>query len=177
MPADTSPWDSEAKRLPNALLDDEVGAALDAIRDKGAFVWIVVDACNSGSVTRAAMIGAEAEAADRKLDPTDPDGLNIPASAMPAAETAATPADGERKSGLQLLDESEGGERAVQMNGADQSGTSAQSIAKGGMVAFFAAQTIETTPEMPLPKGVAEAPSASASSPSRSSPGSPRILT
>jgi hypothetical protein len=154
LPADTSPWDSEAKRLPNALLDDEVGAALDAIRDKGAFVWIVVDACNSGSVTRAAMIGAEAEAADRKLDPTDPDGLNIPASAMPAAETAAAPATGERKSGLQLLDESEGGERAVQMSGTDQSGTSAEAIAKGGMVAFFAAQTIETTPEMPLPKGV-----------------------
>ena len=155
LPADTSPWDSEAKRLPNALLDDEIGTALDAIRDKGAFVWIVVDACNSGSVTRAALIRAvEEPETDRKLDPTDADGLNIPASAMPAAETVAVPAGGERKSGLQLISESEGGERAVPLNGADQSQTSAEPMAKGGMVAFFAAQTIETTPEMPLPKGV-----------------------
>src|SRR5690606_37070900 len=28
-----------------------------------------------------------------------------------------------------------------------------ESIAPGGMVAFFAAQTVETTPEMPLPRG------------------------
>ena len=32
-----------------------------------------------------------------------------------------------------------------------------QSIAKGGLVAFYAAQTIETTPEMPLPKGAGDA--------------------
>lgn len=153
LPADTSPWDAEARRLPNALLDDEIGVALDAIRDKGAFVWIVVDACNSGSVTRAAEINAADAEADRKLDPTDPDGLAIPQSAMPAAgtATAAAPATGERTSGLDLV---EAGERAVQLTGSDQSQTSAESIAKGGMVAFFAAQTIETTPEMPLPKGV-----------------------
>ena len=155
LPADTAPWDSEAKRLPNALLDDEIGTALDAIRDKGAFVWIVVDACNSGSVTRAALIRAvEEPETDRKLDPTDADGLNIPASAMPAAETVTVPTGGDRKSGLQLISESEAGERAVPLNGADQSQTSAEPMAKGGMVAFFAAQTIETTPEMPLPKGV-----------------------
>lgn len=155
LPADTSPWDNEAKRLPNALLDDEIGKALDAIRDKGAFVWIVVDACNSGSVTRAAAVQADEDTADRKLDPTDPEGLAIPASAMPAAgEAAAAPATGARKSGMQLIDESEGGERAVPLNDANQSKNSAEAITKGGMVAFFAAQTIETTPEMPLPKGV-----------------------
>ena len=35
--------------------------------------------------------------------------------------------------------------------------TGAEPITKGGMVAFFAAQTIETTPEMPLPKGTPDA--------------------
>lgn len=155
LPSDTSPWDDEAKSLPNALLDDEIGKALDAIRDKGAFVWIVVDACNSGSVTRAAAVQADEDTADRKLDPTDPEGLGIPPSAMPAAaETTAAPTGGARKSGMQIIDESEGGERAVPLNDANQSQTSAEAIAKGGMVAFFAAQTIETTPEMPLPKGV-----------------------
>ncbi|MEP9386687.1 caspase family protein [Mesorhizobium sp. KR9-304] len=150
LPADSSPWDADAKRIPNALLDDEIGTALDAIRDKGAFVWLVVDACNSGSVTRAAFIDEEAAATDRKLEPTDPDGLGIPAAAMLAAAPAA-PA-GERKSAMQLAGEQ--GERMVRLDGADQTPTGAESIAKGGLVAFFAAQTIETTPEMPLPKGV-----------------------
>ena len=43
--------------------------------------------------------------------------------------------------------------RAANLTGSDQGATSAESIVKGGMVAFFAAQSIETTPEMPLPKG------------------------
>ncbi len=154
LPSDSSPWDDQAKRIPNALVDDEIGQALDAIRDKGAFVWIVVDACNSGSVTRAASVRVSDDEMDRKLEPTDPDGLGIPASAMPSADAASVGAGGERRPGLQISGTSGEDSRAVLLNSEDQSGTSAESIAKGGMVAFFAAQTIETTPEMPLPKGV-----------------------
>lgn len=155
LPSDSMPWDDQAKAIPNALVDDEIGHALDAIRDKGAFVWIVVDACNSGAVTRAAAVQVDADEADRKLDPTDPQGLGIPASAMPDATAPAAPAGGERRSGLQLSENS--GEDNRALNDASQSPTSAESIAKGGMVAFFAAQTIETTPEMPLPKGQPDA--------------------
>ncbi|TIW51168.1 MAG: caspase family protein, partial [Mesorhizobium sp.] len=36
--------------------------------------------------------------------------------------------------------------------------TGAEPTTKGKLVAFYAAQTIETTPEMPLPKGTADAP-------------------
>jgi len=149
LPADSAPWDKEAKRIPNALVDDEIGEALDAVRDKGAFVWIVVDACNSGSVTRAAAVGTADQSFDRKLDPTDPNGLAIPASDMPAAGSD-TAAGGERTSDMQLIEDA--GERAIQTD--DQTQTGAKPIEKGGMVAFFAAQTIETTPEMPLPRGV-----------------------
>jgi hypothetical protein len=137
--------------VPNALMDDEIGGALDAIRDKGAFVWVIFDACHSGSATRAAPVGGEAEYTDRKLDFDD---LGIPAAAMPAAP-AETRAVGEREAGFQLVQGSaDDAERATELTGgADQSATGAEPIAKGGMVAFFAAQTIETTPEMPLPKG------------------------
>ena len=45
--------------------------------------------------------------------------------------------------------------RAAGLTG--QQPTGAEPLAKGGLVAFFAAQTIETTPEMPLPKGAADA--------------------
>jgi hypothetical protein len=150
LPADSAPWDKQAKRIPNALVDDEIGEALDAVRDKGAFVWIVVDACNSGSVTRAAAVGTADQSFDRKLDPTDPNGLAIPASDMPAAASDTAPAGGERTSDMQLIEDA--GERAIQTD--DQTQTGAKPIEKGGMVAFFAAQTIETTPEMPLPRGV-----------------------
>ncbi|TKB22927.1 MAG: caspase family protein, partial [Mesorhizobium sp.] len=36
--------------------------------------------------------------------------------------------------------------------------TGAEPTTKGKLVAFYAAQTVETTPEMPLPKGTADAP-------------------
>jgi len=152
LPADSAPWDKQAKRIPNALLDDEIGVALDAVRDKGAFVWIVVDACNSGSVTRAAAIADADQSLDRKLDPTDPNGLAIPVGDMPAAGSDVASAGGERKSDMKLIEDGDAGERAIQTD--DQTQTGAKPIEKGGMVAFFAAQTIETTPEMPLPRGV-----------------------
>ncbi|MBX3582370.1 MAG: caspase family protein [Rhizobiaceae bacterium] len=147
LPADSMPWDKASEQIPNALLDDEVGAALDAIREKGAFVWLVVDACNSGAVTRAAAVQIDSDEADRKLEPTDPEGLGIPQAAMAeAVEGAAADA---KKDDLRFISEEES--RAL---AGDQSATSAESVAKGGLVAFMAAQTVETTPEMPLPKGV-----------------------
>ena len=54
LPADTGQWKNRAAGVPNALVDDEIGASLDAIRNAGAFVWFVIDACNSGTATSAA---------------------------------------------------------------------------------------------------------------------------
>ena len=54
--------------VPNALVDNEIGAALDAIRDKGAFVWVVFDGCHSGTATRAAEVDDELE---RKVEFAD----------------------------------------------------------------------------------------------------------
>ncbi|MFZ1775155.1 MAG: caspase family protein [Rhizobiaceae bacterium] len=121
LPADTKMPEGEFKRLPNAYIDDEVKADLDAIRAKGAFVWIVFDACHSSTATRAAIGGDEAE---RKIDWND---LGVKAPKI---------AEGDGSRSLEAresaLGESPEGER-------------------GGLVAFYAAQTVETTPEMPLP--------------------------
>lgn len=38
--------------IPNSIRDDELGAAVRAIRDAGAEVWLLVDACHSGSMLR-----------------------------------------------------------------------------------------------------------------------------
>lgn len=50
---DTQPWDAATGRLPNALLDDEIGAWMDALVDRGAAVWALFDTCHAGGMARA----------------------------------------------------------------------------------------------------------------------------
>lgn len=153
LPADTERWVDQTRGVPNALMDDDIGSSLDAIRDKGAFIWIIFDACHSGSATRAAEVE---EVYERKLDFSD---LGIPDSAVAAAVANAKEPEGATREAAFLLTDAPAAEepatRSADIGGAQPTG--AESIAKGGMVAFFAAQTIETTPEMPLPKGTPEA--------------------
>jgi hypothetical protein len=130
LPKDIDRWINRDKGVPNALMDDEIGAALDAIRDKGAFIWAVFDCCHSGTATR----GAEADESERKVEAAD---LGIPEAEMETALAASRSID-------------EDGQRVPAFN---LTPTGAEPITKGKMVAFYAAQTIETTPEMPLPKG------------------------
>ncbi|MCG5233729.1 caspase family protein [Xanthobacter oligotrophicus] len=54
LPKDSGLYDPVAKTIRNAIIDNELGAALDRIRAKGATVWVVVDACHAGTVTRSA---------------------------------------------------------------------------------------------------------------------------
>ena len=52
LPADIGPYDPIGGGIKNSLVDDELGDKLAAIRAKGAFVWAIIDACHSGTVTR-----------------------------------------------------------------------------------------------------------------------------
>lgn len=121
LPSDTQ--DEQDGVYPNALVDDDIGAALDAIRAAGAFVFIVFDSCHSSTATRNA--GGASEIRYRWLP--EPDGAVRPA-AYEASEAAMR-------------------EPMLSLGELKPSGGSAT----GGMVAFFAAQTVETTPELPLP--------------------------
>lgn len=143
LPADTGMWQDRTKGIPNALIDKEFRDHLQKIRDKGAFVWAVFDCCHSGTMTRAV---TETDETERKIDFTD---LGIPEAAM--AEAVAQ-AQGPASRGMD--GESQ---RQNSLGLTSSEPTSAESIAPGGMVAFFAAQNTETTPEMPLPKGDPEA--------------------
>jgi hypothetical protein len=107
--------------LPNVLTDNEVSGALAAIRKTGAFVWIVFDSCFSGTMTRGAPDAGNV--AERRLDPAD---LGIPPSAFapPAPDTAT--------------------ERAIPLAAAAEA---ADGAGMGGLVAFYAAQSSETTSE------------------------------
>lgn len=154
LPADISRWTDPRKGVPQAFTDNEIGRSLDAIRQKGAFVWIVIDACHSGTATRAVGMGGE-NVVERKIDPKL---VGIPDSAFEAAEAAARAASADAAA-------PEAGERALMLHANGKQGdapegarpTGTTGLRPGGMVAFFAAQTVETTPEMPLPRGEKEA--------------------
>lgn len=126
LPVDIGPWQDSIGEVQNALVDDEVGAMLDALTAKGADVWVVFDSCHSGTVTRAAPSGEE-EVRTRQLPPG---ALGLPEDALEAVTTRALPDPRTRPEAP--LPAPQGA---------------------GKLVAFFAAQTNEVTPEKNLPKG------------------------
>lgn len=65
LPSDVTKGAPGALTIPNALVDDEIGAAVLAIRQTGADVVLVLDACHSGSGIR----DAGADQAARYVDP------------------------------------------------------------------------------------------------------------
>src|SRR5687768_13131276 len=54
LPADATGWDRASSRVANAIVDDEIRQWIGAIRNTGAVVWLIVDACHAGTVSRAA---------------------------------------------------------------------------------------------------------------------------
>lgn len=77
LPSDVGAYDPIDMTLKNAITDNVLGAKITAIRAKGAFVWAVVDACHSGTVTRG-------DTVTRSVDPAS---LGIP---MPAPSAQAS---------------------------------------------------------------------------------------
>lgn len=128
LPIDIGPWEYSTGKVENALVDDEIGARIAALRAKGANVWAVFDSCHSGTVTRSATSG-EDEVVLRKLDP---DVLGVPLDAVAGLPTP----------------------EAGAMDMADAPVSRAlPGTEEGSFVAFYAAQTNETTPEMNMPPG------------------------
>ncbi len=83
--ADTQPWSSVEGRLPNALLDDEIGEWMDALVDRGATVWAVFDTCHAAGMSRA---GAQPGAGPRWRS-VGAGELGVPAR-LPLPATAST---------------------------------------------------------------------------------------
>ncbi|WP_306151974.1 caspase family protein [Roseovarius sp. MMSF_3281] len=128
LPVDIGPWANAAGKVENALVDDEIGQRIAALRARGANVWAVFDSCHSGTVTRSAPSG-EDKVVMRKLGP---DVLGIPGNTLPV-----TPED-----------------TALDIAGAPTTrALPGNAQEKGAFVAFYAAQTNEPTPEMNMPPG------------------------
>jgi hypothetical protein len=54
LPADVRGASRSTGRVPNAITDDEIGRHTRNIRDSGADVWLIIDACHSGTMLRGA---------------------------------------------------------------------------------------------------------------------------
>ncbi|MCI5078569.1 caspase family protein [Oricola sp.] len=129
LPADVAGWDQKTGTIRNALVDDELGAMINAIIDKGARVWAVFDSCHSGTVTRAGITAGDPLDAERsrKLSPL---ALGVPQEVLDAVEPVRTRSGNPQPEAATLETVDDG---------------------DGAFVYFYAAQTNETTPEMRLP--------------------------
>lgn len=127
-------WDRETESVPGQILDDELGERVRAILDKGVFVWLVVDACHSGTVVRSA---GETDTVARRLDPVQD--LGVPQDAIDAARWRAASATQTRSSGVSTR----------------QSTFETLSNRGAGFVAFYAAPPALEAIEKPVPKGAA----------------------
>ena len=118
----------------NIIKDDDLGVWLDKIRDKGAHVLIVFDCCHSGTMTRGDDLERPRVVRPQVIGVKD----ERLAEAVQRAERARKDAEA---AGRDLDAEA----RALAQAGGK--------TGQGSMVAFYAAQSFETAPELPLPKG------------------------
>ena len=90
--ADARGWDGSKRRVPGAIADFEMEAALSAIRAKGADVWFVADSCHAAGLMRGASDGRP-----KSVSGAD---LGIPSAALrganPSAEISPLAATGGR---------------------------------------------------------------------------------
>ena len=83
LPLDAGAYDRATETIKNGIVDDEIGAALDKIRARGADVWVVVDACHAGSMTRGVFEGLAVRGIDSSRLGVPP----APPSASPRTKT------------------------------------------------------------------------------------------
>jgi hypothetical protein len=89
LPIDAGTYDQASKTVRNGIVDNEIGIALDRIRDRGTDVWVIIDACHAGSMTRGLVDGVVVRG-------VEPSALGIPfttdaiASGAPAVSSKVT---------------------------------------------------------------------------------------
>jgi hypothetical protein len=79
LPIDIGDWDDDGGTVENAITDDEFGQRIEALRERGAYVWVIVDACHSGTALRGSALPDDDELEYRSVTPA---ALGIPADAL-----------------------------------------------------------------------------------------------
>jgi hypothetical protein len=122
LPRDVGRWDGTSGRVAGAIVGGEIGRQVEALRERGIFVWLVFDSCHSATGARAVAIPG------MHVRSVPPETLGVPP--MP--------------------------DRGAQRTAEEHLVHPSTRVLPGGYVAFYAAQTAETEPEMPLPAGLPE---------------------
>ncbi|MDM4019334.1 caspase family protein [Roseiconus lacunae] len=86
LPRDVDRWDGSQSKagVPNAITDNEFAKWFTAIRDRGARLWVIIDSCHAGDLSRG-----RAEKV-RFVDPVSKDGLRIPPALYRRARDRST---------------------------------------------------------------------------------------
>ncbi|HWA98944.1 MAG TPA: caspase family protein [Pirellulales bacterium] len=126
LPADAKPYDESQHKIPNGLVDNELGAWLSKLRDGGALVWVIADCCHSGTIIRGQ---------SREVQRRVPVELIIPRGDLEAA----------RHRGAEMA-------KTHSTNVALPGGQPASITEQlQGIAAIYAAQPEQSTIELPLP--------------------------
>lgn len=139
LPRDVGPWNGRAGVVENALSDDELRGLLAQMVQRGAFVFLVADACHSATLARG---DPEAEQADQpalRSRMVPPHELGVPPLVL-------EPTRGEASSGAPQPSETDPSRgdwlRAARIAGSHS-----------GLVALYACQPRQATYEECLPPG------------------------
>lgn len=124
LPRDVKEWSDEVSVVPNAIVDDEIGAWLKAIQAKNAFVWIIFDSCHSGTMIRGI------KETERQISATTD--LKVSKKAIEAAQERAA-------------------RRSKQATRGGPATPERAPLPEGGIVAIYACQSTEVTVERELP--------------------------
>jgi len=132
LPIDIGRWDGRAGRVQNAIVDDEIGTALEGIREQGADVVAIFDTCHAADSVRGRGAAGRIErprAVPRSL-------LGIPRTAPQFGNSTTA-----RRTHVPA--------RATVLQ--------APSSRKGELTAYYASAAHEYTPELLLPRDHAAA--------------------
>jgi hypothetical protein len=121
LPRDVGRWDENSGQVKGAIAGSDIGRAVQTLRARGIFVWLVFDSCHSATMSRALMIP------------------HIRSRGVASAQLGV-PRGSESGQGKAVQRPN----RLVKLEG---------TALAGGYVAFYAAQTVDAAPEMPLPPG------------------------
>ena len=122
LPSDVRGWDGKKGTVVNAIVDDEIKIWIDRIRKTGSFVFIAFDSCHSGTMVRGAPSSVERE-------------RQVPMEELIPPST---------------LRRVQGGTRGV-ATAAEEARADDLNFGSGDVVALYAAQPSEVTPEMGTP--------------------------
>lgn len=134
LPLDIGAWEGahgdRQAGVHNALVDDEVGQLIESLRQRGVFVWLVVDTCHSGRSDRSAAATVSGAFRTRDVDMAT---LGVPVEAVLEAESAVS-----------------------RTRGRPQAAEPTMELGEGGFVAFFAAHSGQLALEGLLPRSSSE---------------------